>query len=149
MLPRDAEDLAEVHMDKHGLLDKGWKLKWSTMSKRTHGICRHQEKTITLNFHWVKLNEPEEVLDTILHEIAHALTPGAKHGPIWKAKARELGARPETYDMVSKSIEARWNLYCGGCRQVLRTTHRRTKIHNRYCLTCGKESLGKLKYVAR
>ncbi len=34
---------------------------------------------------------------TVLHEVAHALTPGALHGPIWDAKFTELlrAARPK------------------------------------------------------
>ena len=35
------------------------------------------------------------VKDTVLHEIAHALTPGHHHDKVWKAKCVELGATPE------------------------------------------------------
>ena len=33
--------------------------------------------------------------DTILHEVAHALTPGDNHGPLWRRVCRQIGARPE------------------------------------------------------
>lgn len=39
----------------------------------------------------------DDLLDTLLHEIAHALTPGDGHGKLWQAKAMELGARPTTH----------------------------------------------------
>ena len=33
----------------------------------------------------------EQVREAILHEIAHALVPGEGHGPVWQAKAADLG----------------------------------------------------------
>lgn len=40
---------------------------------------------------------PDQVTDTILHEIAHALAgPAARHGPAWKSIARRLGATPKS-----------------------------------------------------
>ena len=39
-----------------------------------------------------RLNGEKDVVDTILHEIAHALVGlKAGHGPIWQRKAREIG----------------------------------------------------------
>ena len=32
-----------------------------------------------------------ENVDTLLHELAHARTPGAHHGPVWKNAAVEMG----------------------------------------------------------
>lgn len=46
---------------------------------------------IELNTKFVKVNHEIHVLDTILHEIAHVLTPGCKHNPTWHRKAKELG----------------------------------------------------------
>jgi predicted SprT family Zn-dependent metalloprotease len=40
-------------------------------------------------------------MDTVLHEVAHALTRGDKHGARWKAKCLEIGARPD------RNVEAR------------------------------------------
>ena len=50
--------------------------------------------------HALEGNE-EEIRDTVLHEIAHAIAgPEAGHGPLWKATARRIGATPraKTYD---------------------------------------------------
>jgi predicted SprT family Zn-dependent metalloprotease len=141
-----AEELAFYHMDKHGLIAEGWKFKWSTVAKSTHGRCSHGSKTIMLNFHWVRKNDEEFVLDTILHEIAHALTPGAKHGPAWKAKAKELGARPTQYDYESEGLDYRWEIICDHCKSSLGKYHRKPKTGpNRYHLACGPASTGKLK----
>ncbi len=66
-----------------------------TNHKRTLGICRYRSKTIGLSKYHAMYGEDGEVLNTILHEIAHALA-GARNGHnyVWKARCRELGAKP-------------------------------------------------------
>ena len=60
------------------------------------GYCEYSKKEICISRR-VLLNSWEEALDTALHEVAHALTANerASHGPLWRAMARELGAKPQ------------------------------------------------------
>jgi hypothetical protein len=37
------------------------------------------------------MNPIPKTRDTILHEIAHALTPGHNHDSVWRAKSIEIG----------------------------------------------------------
>lgn len=76
--------------------------------KRTLGQCNHSTKTISLSKTYVLNNPDEMVNDTILHEIAHALTPGQGHNARWKAMARKLGATPKR---KSKSPEMDYKHY--------------------------------------
>lgn len=78
-------------MRKHGL--GSWHIRWSR-SKREFGRCCWSTKTITLSRPLCEANAIEQVKDTILHEIAHALTPFQYHNGIWKMKCIEIGARP-------------------------------------------------------
>jgi len=92
-----ALNLLKEKMAMHGL--RGWKGTISDKMTRAAGYCKYRSKTISISGHW--LNNPkftdEHVLDTILHEIAHALVGyEAKHGPVWKAKASEIGATPKS-----------------------------------------------------
>ncbi|HYO09526.1 MAG TPA: SprT-like domain-containing protein [Tepidisphaeraceae bacterium] len=87
-----AQSLARSLMNQHGLSD--WRFGFDH-ARRRFGSCRPRQKLITLSRHLVFLNEEPEVRDTILHEIAHALTPGDGHGRRWKAMCRQVGARPE------------------------------------------------------
>lgn len=92
-----AREIAIELMEKYGLIDKGWKFRWDN-AKRRFGICIYSKfdsgrgGIIGLSQYLVDLNNEENVVDTILHEIAHALVGrGHGHDAIWKAKAIEIG----------------------------------------------------------
>lgn len=95
--------LAKEHMEINGI--GHWNLVLGN-SKGSAGRCErslyhklpHRSKgLIRLSMHFMDMFPDSEVLDTILHEIAHALVvPGVKpHGPEWKYLASKLGARPK------------------------------------------------------
>lgn len=90
----EALELANEQLAIHGLVAEGWRVKMYMNTDRMVGQCNYSKKLIRLHRLGVYLNTREHVLDTILHEIAHALTPYQMHGPKWKAKAVELGATP-------------------------------------------------------
>lgn len=86
----EASHLARQLMDQHGLSD--WQFRWDR-AKRRFGCCWNSRKLITLSRPLTELNDPPEVRDTILHEIAHALVPGG-HTANWRRKCIEIGAKP-------------------------------------------------------
>lgn len=146
----DIPYVARYLLEKHGLAEQGWKFAWDN-AKRRAGQCRYQTKTITLSQHYVALNVAErldDIIDTILHEIAHALAgPGTSHGPEWKAACGRIGARPEqcyNSDVVTMP-RGRHTATCGGCGKVFH--HHKEPKHNcwRYCKVCGPER-GRLTY---
>ncbi len=68
-----------------------WKCKLSK-SKTSWGHCDFRRSTIYLSKYLLEFGCHEEILQTILHEIAHALTPSDRdHGAEWFATARNLG----------------------------------------------------------
>ena len=82
-------------MDRHGLGE--WRLRFTAAQKKL-GECRPRQKLILLSRTHAVNGQPGQVTDTILHEIAHALAgTGAGHGPVWKAIASRLGAKPKSY----------------------------------------------------
>ncbi len=87
----EAAHLARDLMTRHELV--GWSFAFDH-ARRRFGRCDYTNRQISLSKHLTFLNPLEEVRDTLLHEIAHALTPGAKHGPRWRAVCRQIGARP-------------------------------------------------------
>lgn len=86
--------LARQLMDEHGLND--WSIR-SNQKVRTAGSSNSYLKRITLSMKLLTIWNPNEVKDTILHEIAHALTDEEEedHGSVWKSVCRRIGARPE------------------------------------------------------
>lgn len=72
----------------------GYSFRWN---RRTHaaGLCNYAKRTIELSAVLTPHRKDSDILDTLLHEVAHAMAgPWAGHGPQWKAQARALGARP-------------------------------------------------------
>jgi predicted metal-dependent hydrolase len=84
----DAELVAIELMVHHGLVD--WTFKFDG-SKRRFGQCNETDKQISLSRKLTFLNTPERVKRTIVHEIAHALTPRHGHDKVWKEKCIEIG----------------------------------------------------------
>ena len=98
----DAQMLARTALDAHGLTDKGWRVEWDN-AKRRNGSASSSARVITLSAPLTHLKTPEEMRQTIGHEIAHALV-GTQHGhgPVWKAKMRELGLVVSTTAVLSE-----------------------------------------------
>ena len=107
-----ARRLADQLMTQH--LDARWKFRFDSAKSR-FGCCWHSRHLITISLALTEVNEVSEVRDTILHEIAHALVGSkAGHGNEWKAKAREIGARPERC-YSSKRVVAAPKAWRGVC----------------------------------
>lgn len=80
-------------MGEHGLI--GWKFKIDTRTHCRRGCCKYLSRTISVSEYYLASHD-DMIRDTILHEIAHALVgPGHGHDGVWKAKCKEIGARPE------------------------------------------------------
>lgn len=85
----------------HGL--SGWTFGFGR-GKRTLGtttVSRHATTgTVRLSRHLITAGDQARVMDTLLHEIAHAVAyvrhgrASLGHGPLWKRVATELGATP-------------------------------------------------------
>lgn len=135
--PNAVRDWALAVMAGFGLSEWQFAL---TRGVRILGVCRHQKHVIGLSRHLIERNSPEEVRDTLLHEICHALVgPGHGHDEVWKAKCREVGCRPERCCTAEIDLpEGRWRASCGGCGTVFRR-HRRPRPVKYHCRRCGTE----------
>lgn len=132
-----AQQLAETALDQHGLRNAGWAFAFDNASRRL-GSCQYAKQRITLSRKLTALNDEAQVRDTILHEIAHALTPGHKHGPVWRQKAREIGARPQacvsSKDVVSPPPP--FSFECPECGQRIPRYKRPNPRRSFMCRDC-------------
>lgn len=138
-----ARAIAEEELRVWGLTEKGWRFDYDTAVRR-FGCCKHRRKLITLSYEITKLNSEYEVVDTIRHEIAHALATmltGRKHGHnyIWKRYCLFVGADPtRCYD--SKIVATPERKYKGTCPNghvIYR--HRLGKVRKSSCAQCSRK----------
>jgi len=146
-----AFSILQNEMDAHGLGARGWVAKLDDARKR-FGVCRMGPREISLSRPLIHLNSEEEVRDTILHEIAHALAwirhrENCGHDARWKAICVEIGARPDRcYDEEVISPELPWALCHGESGEVFATYSRKPTREASLIWIRGrkKETLGKL-----
>jgi predicted SprT family Zn-dependent metalloprotease len=135
----EAKDIAQRLIDFHGLTARGWAFRFNK-NKRRLGVCKQDDRRIELSEHYVLRNDREHIIDTILHEIAHALV-GTQHGhdDIWKAMCKRIGASPSSCSSTAVMPEGYWQAKCPGCATVF-TRHRRPRrLRGRYCVACGPD----------
>ncbi|HEY7425103.1 MAG TPA: SprT-like domain-containing protein [Gemmataceae bacterium] len=131
--------LALELMTRHGLHD--WNFGFNRR-KRAMGLCRYAARTIELSIYLVDRNGAEEVRDTILHEIAHALV-GSEHGhdAVWKRKCLEIGAKPERCGQADMP-SGRWQACCGSCGRIFARHRRPKRLQGWFCRMCGPQRGG-------
>lgn len=93
MTINQAVTLAKNLLEKHIEL-RGWRVT-TNRRKSAFGLCSYTKKEIQLSSFLIPECTEQGIIDTILHEIAHALTPGHHHDNVWKRKCLELGGNGE------------------------------------------------------
>ena len=142
-------------LDRFGLLDWGVRIT-SDPNLPFLGKCMYKDKCIILNGHHIDLHPEAEVISTIKHEVAHALTPGHGHDAVWAAKATEIGC-DNTFacshlDLPAHVIDAIRSGHMVEViveekevvtRNVIRNvTHKVTRLQDK-CPECGKVAVEK------
>lgn len=121
-------------------LSEGWSFAFNSR-KKTIGLCNYNKKTIFYSIHFLN-NSDEDILDTILHEIAHACTsPKDKHNHIWRRWCIILGAKPircgNSNDLTKEHLKsiAKYVAECPNCHNEF-VGHRKKK-RNSSCAKCS------------
>ena len=102
--------LASQKLYQHGLQE--WTFGFGNFGRRL-GVCKYRINRIEIAEYYAANNPIEEVMDTLMHEIAHALTPGHKHNSVWRAMAVQLGARPKSCAISEVAVKpGEWQAKC-------------------------------------
>jgi predicted SprT family Zn-dependent metalloprotease len=140
------EAIALRELAKHGL--RGWTFGLAKTRRRL-GVCKYKTKRIEIAEYYARHSPQETVLDTLLHEIAHAIAgPAAKHGPRWKAVAVRLGATPRACETSNRAVmePGDWQASCPACKKTAHL-YRRPKSLGGYRCKCEARSPLTFEYV--
>lgn len=86
----EAHKITKSELEKYGLKDWGVRLS-TNINDGFLGLCSYKDNVIILNAHHVDIHSDQDVINTIKHEVAHALCPKQGHNEIWRNKAKEIG----------------------------------------------------------
>lgn len=120
----------KVKFPEYAMVINSLKVRVSKRTTTSIGICRFRGKVpfeIVMSFKaWQHEANRDEMRDTILHEIAHAIAGfDAQHGPAWQAVARKIGAKPVS---VCNSLPvmpiAYYSIQCYVCKGPMNVTKR-------------------------
>jgi predicted metal-dependent hydrolase len=90
MTTKNVKNLAKALLTIHGLHD--WDIVMNN-NKLSVGMCCSDTKRIFYSKRFLEI-EKAEIIDTILHEIAHALVGNEHdHNDIWREKAISIGCK--------------------------------------------------------
>lgn len=130
-----AVELTKEELKKYNLQD--WAVRFNDR-RCSFGLCSYHEKTIYLSKHLVELNTVERVMNTVLHEIAHAiLGPGHGHNNEWKKLCLQIGGdgiRCYTEaNTVTPKLEHKYTYVCTSCGLEIVKTYKMQRPR-----ACGK-----------
>lgn len=137
----EVEAIAKQELLNHGLTT--WSFGWAK-TKRRQGVCKYRTRRIEIAEYYAQHNSREKVLDTLMHEIAHALAgPKAGHGPAWKAIARKLGAIPRAYDTCPETtvMPGNWQATCEACGRTFHKYRRPQQLDGYRCRCVARKVL--------
>ena len=146
----EVRNLAISEMSKWGLIDRGWSFHTDNAISR-HGQCNYNNKTISVTNESIQHNDDDSILNTIRHEIAHALhyisyldsgnrdeyfarkLSGRKwvrkvppHGAGWKKIARMVGVhapKARAKSNVRANMTLNWKLVMVSSGEVVDCNH--------------------------
>lgn len=134
MYPVDAEKMVYDLMDHCGVSRIQWSFEFSN-TKRSLGQCSSTKKLIRLSRYYVEHNSEDDIRNTILHELAHALV-GCKegHNHVWRAMAIRLGCSGDRLNRTAVMPKGNYTFTCPNGH-----THQSYKLTNRMRnMSCGK-----------
>lgn len=123
------------------LYEQGWRFEFH-QKKQALGTCYYDRKVIAFSVYYLE-SDPEQVTDTLLHEVAHALA-GAKagHGAVWKMQALAIGCdatRTSTAYRTTSTAKYNYFMECPTCKRRWYRHRMRRRNHGSTCPDDGTQ----------
>jgi len=115
------------------LLRNHYTVEFSTRRVKNYGTCQkigNGEYKIVINKHYLELASPENVHNTIVHEVIHSVTGCMNHKEKWKAVAGKVNT---AYKFTTISRLGHDDAYYDGYV----AQHKRSKLPYKYRVTCS------------
>jgi predicted SprT family Zn-dependent metalloprotease len=130
-----------------------WSYQFDNAKKRA-GVCKIQEKCISISLSHIENNELSVIKDTVLHEFAHAIAyelyKDSGHGLNWKHIAKKIGAIPKAKGYFNLA-QSPWLLVHSCAKtfelKVISQRFRRNKKIKNYFLSGRPETKGELFFI--
>lgn len=120
-----------------GLIDNQWTFGWNRR-KSSFGLCSYTKKEISLSYYYAQVGSYEQINDTILHELAHAIAgPSAGHGELWKKACKVTGANPVRCGKVVDEMPCKFKGTCPVCGHVYKAQRVLQQMDRRLCSKKG------------
>jgi len=130
----------------YDIRSEGWKIS-TNKRKKAVGLCNYTKKTIYISELFMQTNGIDKLRNTIIHELAHSYTPGAKHGPKWKNLFIRLGGTGERLNKIVDDCSAQHKYRIVDVRTmtvVAKYYRKPTRNFSQCAIRGDKGSLGKL-----
>ncbi|AWY05219.1 SprT-like protease [Gordonia phage Margaret] len=116
MTPEQCFQIARQMLDDHGF--QSWSVRLDNATKRAGG-CSYGGRYLTFSRKLMGVRSYDDTRMTIIHELAHALTPGHHHDAVWRAKDIELGGRGTRCFDASEALQqlGKFVATCSACDQ--------------------------------
>lgn len=126
MQPFEAKHITLALLKIHGR--ENWRVTINTRTKVRAGLCDYRICTIDLSAWLFHLNSDEAIMNTITHEVAHAIVGGwCGHNHMWRQCHRRLGGNGKTRYKPGEDLT----------NGHVRKRQARNWIGN--CFTCGEQ----------
>lgn len=111
-------------------------------AKSRFGYYNYDKKLISLSYILTAIRPESEVRGTVMHEIAHSLTPaGENHGPLWKAQMIEFGLPTTACSATVVDVSRLKGNWYGVCPKGHKSQHffRKPRNLKKSCGICSPE----------
>ncbi|WZW73111.1 protein SprT [Vibrio phage TCU-VP03-AIR1] len=119
------------------LIAEGWSFEFSTR-KAALGDCNYRTKVLRLSEVYLNARTKEEQINTITHEMAHAIAytdfNERGHGAIWKRVHRQLGGTAERCSTVSnpEAVDSKYVVFFENAQGELEVVQKMDRMTKRF-----------------